>query len=112
MTQFLPDLAKDLVLASQDGLHPEQNSPRSESNLCMTCYKPKSITYDSVKVDRCTCDDNEPIVIDDTEPIVQTETILPKPMLVVDPETAIINRFRDGIITECVDCEFCGCHKT
>ena len=103
-----PDLAKDLVLASQDGLHSEQNSPRSESNLCITCYKPKSITYDSVKVDRCVCDNNEPSVIGDTELNTQAEDLPHKPIPAIDSETAVINRFRDEIITECIDCEFCG----
>ena len=85
-----------------------QHSLRSVSILCITCYKPKSITYDSVKVDRCVRDNSEPTVNDDTEPIVQTEDLPPKPILLVGSETAIISHFRGEIITECVDCEFCG----
>ena len=103
-----PDLAKHLVLASQNGLHSEQNSPGSESNLCITCYKPKSITYDSVKVDGCVCDNNEPSVVGDNEPNTQAEDLPHKSIPPIDSETAVINRFRDEIITECIDCEFCG----
>lgn len=28
--------------------------------------------------------------------------------VITDSETAILNRFRNEIITECMDCEFCG----
>ena len=38
----------------------------------------------------------------------KTYHLNPKSILAVDSETAIINRFRDEIITECVDCAFCG----
>ena len=59
------DLAKDLVLAAQDGVRSEQNSPRSDNNMCVSCYKPKIVYDDSVKVERCMCDSND--VIDEED---------------------------------------------
>ena len=76
--------------------------------MCTKCYKPKIVTHDSVKVERCTCDENEPIENDNTDPIVPTVTTQSEPPLVIDLETTILDRFRDEISTECVDCEFCG----
>lgn len=59
------DLARDLVLAAQDGLNSEQNSPRSDNNMCATCFKPKIVSHDSIKVERCMCDSDEVIDEDD-----------------------------------------------
>lgn len=98
------ELAKELALASQDGLHSEQNSPQSDQNMCTRCYEPKIVHHDSVKFERCTCDENDLGEENDTEPDKLVGESKIKLSLITYPETAILNRLRGEIITECMDC--------
>lgn len=60
------DLARYFVLAAQDGLSSEQNSHRSENNMCANCFKPTIVHHDSIKLERCMCGNDEAVDEDDT----------------------------------------------